>query len=95
MAPEANLEEVTGTRHKANEGKGILGEEQHENYPVMPLIWQERPGEGPGRGQASLGVKGMRGWVSATLLVVSPEWKSDMAVFILSEEWHGQDSIPG
>lgn len=55
----------------------------------------ERPGEGPGRGQASLGVKGMRGWVSATSLVVSPEWKSDMAIFILSEEWHGQDSIPG
>lgn len=44
MAPEANLEEVTGTRHKANEGKGILGEEQHENYPVTAFIWkgQER-----------------------------------------------------
>lgn len=95
MAPEANLEEVTGTGHKANKGKSVLGEEQHENYPVTALIWQEWPREGPGRGQLSLDVKGMRGWVSATQFMVSPEWYSDMAAFILSGGWHGQGSVSG
>lgn len=51
-----------GTGPKANEGKGVLGEEQQENAPVTALIWQERPGEGARRGQVRLVVKGTRGW---------------------------------
>lgn len=88
MVPEASLEEGTGTGHKANAGKGVPGEEQHENDPVTTLVGQERPGEGPRRGQVRVVVNGLRGWAS-------PGRQADMAARMPPGEWHGEDSISG
>lgn len=82
-----------GAGPKANEGKRVLGKEQHEEDPVTALIWQERPGEGARQGRVRL--KGIRGWASVMQLVESQGWQSDMAAFILSGEWHTEDSVSG